>query len=154
LQVTEAYQQGPAPAQVATTGAVPAKISYQGLLTDGGIPACMPCKDPESWVEDFGTETLVEGKALILIDPLFAATVNLNSDYHVFLTPIGDGNNLFGLKQTSTAFELRESHGGHSNISFHYRIVAKRRGHENVRMERIIIEEPAKADRRRGFAPQ
>jgi hypothetical protein len=38
LQATEAYQQGPAPAQAATTGAVPAKISYQGMLTDGGSP--------------------------------------------------------------------------------------------------------------------
>lgn len=32
---------------------------------------------------------------------------------------------------------MREQHGGHSNIGFDYRIVGRRLGYENVRMEDV-----------------
>jgi hypothetical protein len=98
-------------------------------------------QSPEAWFEDFGTGTLIEGKALVLIDPLFASTVNLNTDYHVFLTPMGNSNNLYVFNQTPTSFEVHEANDGQASISFHYRIVAKRQGYEDVRLETILIEE-------------
>ena len=36
--------------------------------------------------------------------------------------------------KTPTGFEVRELHGGHSNIAFEYRIMARRKGYENVRL--------------------
>jgi hypothetical protein len=37
--------------------------------------------------------------------------------------------------KTSNSFEVRELKGGHSNIAFDYRIIAKRNGYEQIRLE-------------------
>ncbi len=42
----------------------------------------------EAWTEDFGRATLKDGTATVTIDPIFAETVNLALEYHVYLTPI------------------------------------------------------------------
>jgi trimeric autotransporter adhesin len=106
-------------------------------------------QSPEAWFEDFGTGTLSEGKASILVDQLFASTVDLNSNYHIFLTPLGNSNGLYVFNQTPNSFEVREANGGQANISFHYRIVAKRKGYEEIRFESVTIEElpqPARSE--------
>lgn len=91
-------------------------------------------ESPEVWFEDFGSGTLENGVALIQIESLFAETVNL-SDYHIFLTPLGDCNGLFIAEKTETSFSVQELGGGTSNISFDYRIVAKRLSYEDDRLE-------------------
>lgn len=91
-------------------------------------------ESPQVWFEDLGAGALVNGVAIIHIEPTFAETVNL-ADYHVFLTPLGDCRGLYVAVKTPTYFEVRELGGGASNISFDYRIVAKRLGYEAVRME-------------------
>jgi len=90
---------------------------------------------PDVVLEDFGTGTLTGGVATVSVDPLFAKTVNLGAGYHVFLTPLGDCNGLYVANKTATGFEVRELNGGTSNISFDYRIVARRAGYEDRRME-------------------
>ena len=45
---------------------------------------------------------------------MFLSTINTDELYHVFLTPLG---------------------GGTANVAFDYRIVAIRKGYEQVRME-------------------
>jgi len=70
-------------------------------------------------------------------DPAFASTINTGEPYHVFLTPNGDSKGLYVAGKTATGFEVRERGGGTSNIAFDYRIVAKRRGYESVRLEDI-----------------
>jgi hypothetical protein len=42
---------------------------------------------------------------------------------------------LYVTNETSTSFEVREQGEGTSNIAFDYRIVAKRIGFENIRLE-------------------
>jgi hypothetical protein len=84
-------------------------------------------ESPEVWFEEFGSGTLVNGVATVIIDPLFAATVNL-SDYHVFVTPLGDCQGLYVTGKTATGFEAHELGGGTSDIDFNYRLVAKRPG--------------------------
>lgn len=91
-------------------------------------------ESPEVWFEDFGTGTLSGGQAVIDIDPLFAATINLD-DYHVFLTPLGDCQGLYVANKTPTGFEVRELGGGISDVSFDYRLVAHRLGYEDARLE-------------------
>jgi hypothetical protein len=106
-------------------------------------------QSPEAWFEDFGTGTLSDGKASILVDQLFASAVDLNSNYHIFLTPLGNSNGLYVFNQTPNSFEVREANGGQANISFHYRIVAKRKGYEESRFETVTIEElpqPARSE--------
>jgi len=53
----------------------------------------------------------------------------------VFLTPSGDCKGLYVGQRSAGGFEVRELGGGTSSIEFDYRIVAERRGYENIRME-------------------
>jgi hypothetical protein len=88
----------------------------------------------ESWSEDAGSGQLVNGVAHVAFDPTFSQTVNTGVDYHVFLTPNGDSDGLYVTNKTAQGFEVHEQHGGHANIAFDYRIMAKRAGHEQERL--------------------
>jgi hypothetical protein len=92
---------------------------------------------PEHWFEDFGSGAITGGRAVVSLDPAFAATVNTAESYHVFLTPNGDCKGLYVANKTAGGFEVRELGGGTSSVSFDYRIVAKRRGYESVRLQDI-----------------
>ena len=92
---------------------------------------------PQHWFEDFGAGRLENGTAAVVLDPAFAETVNGASDYHVFLTPEGDCRGLYVSSKTASGFEVRELGGGRSTVAFDYRIVALRRGFENVRLEDV-----------------
>jgi hypothetical protein len=89
---------------------------------------------PENWFEDYGSEHLENGAARVTLDPTYAQTVNTGMEYHVFLTPSGDCNGLYVTNKTANSFEVREFKGGHSNIAFDYRIIAKRNGYEQIRL--------------------
>jgi hypothetical protein len=91
-------------------------------------------QSPENWMEDFGTGLMQRGVAAVKIDPGFAETVSETADYHVFITPNGDSKGLYVIRKTATSFEVRESGGGTSSLSFDYRIVARRRGYEAQRL--------------------
>lgn len=88
----------------------------------------------EDWYEDAGSGQLSQGTASIRLDPTFAQTVNTGVEYHVFLTPKGDCEGLYVNHESPRGFEVHELRHGTSNIAFDYRIMAKRRGHENVRL--------------------
>ncbi|MGP0071789.1 MAG: hypothetical protein ACLPWF_07640 [Bryobacteraceae bacterium] len=90
---------------------------------------------PENWFEDIGSGQLSNGSARIDLDPIFAQTVNTGVEYHVFLTPKGDCKGLYVGNESAASFEVHELGGGTSNIAFDYRIVAKRSGYENIRLE-------------------
>ena len=70
---------------------------------DGQQRLLYAIESPEVWFEDFGSGTLVNGVGTVMIDPLFAATVNL-SDYHVFVTPLGDCQGLYVTAKTAYRF--------------------------------------------------
>jgi hypothetical protein len=90
-------------------------------------------ESPKNWFEDFGSGRLSNGSAVIELEPTFAQTVNTQS-YHVFLTPSGDCKGLYVSQKSAGGFEVRELGGGTSSVDFDYRIVAERRGFENIRM--------------------
>jgi hypothetical protein len=109
-------------------------------------------QSPENWMEDFGSGNLLRGVATVRIDPAFAETVSESAEYHVFLTPKGDSKGLYVIDETAAGFEVRESGGGTSSLSFDYRIVAKRRGYEAQRLTDVSESfkaafEPADRDR-------
>jgi len=91
----------------------------------------------ENWYEDACSGELQGGSARIDLDPEFGETVNTGVEYHVFLTPNGDCKGLYVANKTADGFEVRELGGGKSNIAFDYRIMAKRKGYEQVRLEDI-----------------
>ena len=88
----------------------------------------------ENWFEDAGSGQLSKGTAVVNLESTFGGTVNTNLDYHVFLTPNGDCKGLYVAEKSPTSFVVRELGGGASNIAFDYRIMAKRKGYENIRL--------------------
>ena len=105
-------------------------------LADNRVVALYSMESPEVWFEDFGGGQLREGVAEIALEPTFAQTVNTeNGDFRVFLTPNGDCQGLYVARKTAASFEVRELGGGKSSVAFDYRIVAKRRGYEAVRLQ-------------------
>ncbi len=97
-------------------------------------------ESPENWFEDFGEGKLINGRALIQIDTLFTQTVNTSVKYHVFLTPQDEPLTLAVANRTVSSFEVRGPAG--SDISFSYRIVAKRKGYEELRMAKMLGSTP------------
>ena len=91
----------------------------------------------EHWFEDAGAGQLSNGSAVVQLDPTYAQTVNTGVDYRVFLTPNGDCKGLYVSRKTATSFEVHELGGGTANIAFDYRIMAKRKGRENIRLKDV-----------------
>jgi hypothetical protein len=89
---------------------------------------------PENWFEDAGSGQLSNGEAVINLEPIFGQTVNTGVDYHVFLTPNGDCKGLYVAQKAAASFVVRELGGGTSSIAFDYRIMAKRKGYEQIRL--------------------
>ncbi len=117
-----------------------------GLVVNGGSKsASVPTSDgdrllyneesTEVWFSDYGNAQLEDGYALVTIDPVFAETVALRETYHVFLQSYGDAS-LYVDRQTGTSFEVRAvSDSVDKNAAFSYRIVARRLGFEDARLE-------------------
>jgi hypothetical protein len=104
-------------------------------------------------MEDFGSGSLERGVAVVKIDAAFADTVTADASYHVFITPNGDSEGLYVINKTATSFEVRESKGGTSSLSFDYRIVAKRRGYEAQRLTDVTERFNAEQARSKRFTP-
>ena len=109
-------------------------------LKNGEGVALYAVEASENWFEDFGSAKLTDGAAVVAIDPLYSETVNTEIDYHVFLTPRGECKGLYVTNQKGNSFEVRELNGGKSDIPFSYRIVAKRKGYEDVRLAKVKEE--------------
>ena len=95
-------------------------------------------ESPEVWFEDLGTARLTNGEATVTFDPIFAETVNLKEDYHVFVTPLAqEPVLLFITAKTSAGFTVRgvTLDGKPAGCSFDYRVIAKRLGYEGLRLE-------------------
>jgi hypothetical protein len=73
-------------------------------------------------IEDTGTARLVDGHATVALDPTFAATIDTQRPYQVFLTPGGDTRGLYVASKTSSQFVVREVQGGRGTFSFDYHI--------------------------------
>jgi len=94
-------------------------------------------ESPEVWFEDVGTAQLVEGAATVKFEPIFAETANLESDYHVFVTPVcKEPAVLFVTDKAATGFTVQgvTMSNQPSSCAFDYRVAAKRLGYEGTRL--------------------
>ena len=118
---------------------------------DGSHRRLYCVESPESWFEDFGAGRLECGRAEVTIDPDFAAMVDL-TDYHVFLTELGEHRALAVSQRTPTGFTVQANAAlakllGRSDAelsgTFSWRVVARRR---DIRGERLapvtLLPEP------------
>jgi hypothetical protein len=95
-------------------------------------------ESPEVWFEDFGEGSLVNGRGHIELDPLFleAVTISAQHPMKVFVQLNDECQGVF-VKRGTTGFDVYELNNGKSNASFSYRIVAKRKGFEDKRLEKV-----------------
>lgn len=100
---------------------------------DGSHRLLYCVESPENWFEDFGEAKLVDGKATVRLEAEFAALIKADS-YHVFLSAYGDSNGLYVSRRSTSEFDVHEHRGGKSHLSFSYRIVAKRKDLDGVRL--------------------
>ncbi|MBN1423248.1 hypothetical protein JXA88_01715 [Candidatus Fermentibacteria bacterium] len=107
-------------------------------------------ESPDVLFEDVGSARLVNGEAVVAIDPVFTQTVSLHEPYQVFVTPQGDCGLYVALKNPDS-FVVRALSGSASTIMFDYRIVAKRRGFERVRMARASAPVTPRENGQTGF---
>jgi hypothetical protein len=84
-------------------------------------------------IEDAGTARMYDGVAMVRIDPAFASVMD-RKWYYVFLTPLGDTRGLYVSVKTPSAFVVRETQHGRSNLEFDYRIVAHPIDTDNERL--------------------
>ena len=85
------------------------------------------------WFTDYGFGRLKAGQTVITVDPLFAQTINTAEPYHVFIQAYGDAQ-LIVSRRGPTEFQVTARQGD-PNAEFSYRIVAKRLGFEQARLE-------------------
>jgi hypothetical protein len=92
----------------------------------------------EVWFEDIGSAELEEGEAFIPFENIFSETVNLEYGYQIFLTPLcSEPVLLFVTDKASDGFTVKgvTLTGDFSDCAFDYRVIAKRFGYEEVRLE-------------------
>ncbi len=131
----DAYFDGPVGIYVRDDIVKGGAVSAALQAGDYGVRKLYAIESPNVWLEDFGQAQLESGQATVAIESMFLTTINTGVPYHVFLTPLGDCNGLYVTNKTTDSFEVRELGGGTSNVAFDYRIVAIRKGYEEVRME-------------------
>jgi hypothetical protein len=112
-------------------------------------------ESPESWFEDFGKGQLVNGKATVTLDPVFAQIAHTD-DYHVFLTAYDAPQLLYVTARSASGFSVQADKASVSG-AFSYRVVAKRADIKGERLAKfnlpkINFPDPAKLPKA-GAAP-
>ena len=101
-------------------------------------PTLMYCQEsPENWFEDVGEGRLVNGRCHIELDPLFLETVSIDDQnpMRVFVQLHDEHCEGVAVKKGITGFDVIELRNGHSNGSFDFRVMAKRKGFETKRLD-------------------
>jgi len=83
---------------------------------------------------DYGFGRLVDGEAEVAIDPVFRETLEPGQRYHVFVQPYGEAE-LWVTDRRADGFTVR-GRGPERDAEFSYRIVARRAGYGDTRLER------------------
>ena len=100
----------------------------------GGTATAYAPASTSPTIEDNGTAQLVDGVAMVSLEPTFAQTIDLSRAYQVMLTPDGDTRGLYIASKGTSGFVVREVQGGHSSIAFDYHIYAPALGRANQHM--------------------
>ncbi|MEE8577093.1 MAG: hypothetical protein V3T31_07540, partial [candidate division Zixibacteria bacterium] len=110
------------------------------VKTSEGPTLLYAMESPENWFEDFGSGQLVNGRAHIELDELFLETVTISEKHplKVFIQLNDDCNGTY-VKTTSSGFDVFELQNGTNSASFTYRVVAKRKGFEEHRLESTTV---------------
>lgn len=125
---------------------ITASSFYPGLQVAGGTKSAVVntsdgaralyCEEAtEVWFTEYGFGKINGQSVMIPFETKFTQTVNLDEPYHVFLQAYGDAE-LYVSKRTPSGFEVKVRGSEIVTTEFSFRIVAKRKGFENLRLER------------------
>ncbi len=100
---------------------------------------CM--ESPEVWFEDFGTARLEGGEVRVELEAIFLESVTIDEKHpiKVFVTLHDDSPGVY-VKKGLDHFVVRERSGGNGDVSFDWRVVAKRKNLESLRLEPYVEE--------------
>jgi hypothetical protein len=134
-------------------GVLGESISGTGVYYSGGLagtgtksaivntndgPKLVYCQEsPENWFEDFGSAMIKNGMVIVSVAVDFLQTVTINDDHpmKVFVTPNANLGNWW-VEKRITDFILHAPNAT-DGAGFDYRIVAKRKGFETLRLDPI-----------------
>ncbi len=99
----------------------------------GNLVALSCPEAPENLFQDYGQGRLVNGRAHIDIDPIFARNIVVSSAHplRVFVQLEGNCQGVFVENKSASGFDVSELNGGTSNVPFSYTIVANRADETN-----------------------
>jgi hypothetical protein len=117
-----------------TSAGIKRKIEGPGTVNtivkdlEGNLVTLTCPEAPEILFEDYGVGQLVNGKAHIDLDPIFAKNVTINDKHplRVFIQLEGDCNGVYVTNKTPNGFDVVELNNGKSNVKFVYHVVANR----------------------------
>ncbi len=109
-------------------------------IADGDYRGLHAEESTGAWFSDYGTAQLIDGRAIVALEEIYRKTVTINAEHpaQVFIQLNGETNGVYVVKH-DTYFEVIENRSGRSNVSFDWRVVAKRKGFENTRLPKIEI---------------
>jgi hypothetical protein len=123
-------------AYVGTTfGGVARKITGTSSVSEiiptekhGRITMTAP-ESPEYWYQDYGTVTLVNGRAHVELDEILTDIIVVTEEYPIraFFTPVDlvEYNGVAMVNKTATGFDLVEINGGSHNGKLDYQLIVK-----------------------------
>jgi hypothetical protein len=90
---------------------------------------------PEAYFEDCGEGQLANGHCRVNLEKLFSDCITVNAEHplKVFVQLMDDCNGVY-VKRDAAGFDVYELQGGKSNAQFSWRVLAKWKGNENVRL--------------------
>jgi hypothetical protein len=93
-------------------------------------------ESPENWFEDFGKGTIQNGVAIVTVAPDYEQTVTINATHpmHAFITPNGNMGNWW-IEYKGNSFTVHAPTAA-NGTAFDYRMVAKRKGYETLRLKK------------------
>jgi hypothetical protein len=88
------------------------------------------------YFNDYGTAQLHQGHARVQLDSIFLKTVTIDATHpiKVFIEMNGETHGVY-VQKGIDGFDVIENGGGNSDAPFDYRVVALRKGYEDVRLE-------------------
>ncbi len=122
-----------------TTGTKSAAVK----MNSGEYRLLYAMESPENWFEDFREGQLINGRTHIELDPTFLQTVTINNLHpmKVFIQLTSGVPMNVVINKETTGFEVVASDNT-SNATFDYRVVAKRKGFEDLRLAKMIGPTP------------
>jgi hypothetical protein len=118
------YWNGTTQYKISGTGTVSTNV--MGLNNDR-VTLHAP-ETPEIYFQDYGEGQLVNGRAHITIDPVFAKNIVVNDKHplRVFVQLEGDCKGVYVTSKNSLGFDVVELNGGSSNVRFQWNITCNR----------------------------